>query len=165
VSYFDHVRCSACKAMLDPESLGSRPGQGLSCPRCGAPLSLGDLFGLKDAFAEEEPEDLSLDDALSRMKDPTASVRPPEPPRSRAAAPRPAARPAAPAPKSAAAPRAGPASARPAAPNQLPGPGAPASPPRPVPARPAAATPAPPPPAEGEASGALDAMRALRKKK
>lgn len=65
MSYFDHVRCHACKAMLDPESLGSVPGQGLSCPKCRAALSLTDLFGLADAFDEDEPAPMSLDDLVS----------------------------------------------------------------------------------------------------
>jgi hypothetical protein len=162
VTYFDHVRCSACKAMIDPESLANKPGQGLSCPRCGAPLSLGDLFGLKDAFSEEDQEELSLDDALSKMKAPTASVRPPEP-----AAPR-----GAPPPKTAAArpaptPAPRPAAPRPAggAPKQLPGPAPkPGARPAPTPARPAS-PPAAPSTAPAEAGSALEAMRALRKKK
>lgn len=65
MSYFDHVRCHACKAMLDPETLASTPGQGLTCPRCKAALSLTDLFGLADAFAEEEEGPVSLDDLVS----------------------------------------------------------------------------------------------------
>jgi hypothetical protein len=175
VTYFDHVRCSACKAMLDPESLANKPGQGLSCPRCGAPLALGDLFGLKDAFAEEDQEDLSLDDVLSKMRAPTASVAPPSTPPGRASAPppraaaapgKPAARPAAPAAAAKAAPRQlpGPAPAAKAAPR----PAAPAAKaaPRPVPSRPLPSQPAAPAaPAADDASAALEAMRALRKKK
>jgi hypothetical protein len=48
--------------MLDPESLGSRVG--LACPKCGAALSLKDLFGLSAAFSEEEGPDLTLDDLV-----------------------------------------------------------------------------------------------------
>lgn len=72
VSYFDHVRCTACKATLDPESLVSVQGQGMSCPQCKAPLSLTDLFGLRDAFAEEESPDLSLDDLVAGPSRPAA---------------------------------------------------------------------------------------------
>jgi hypothetical protein len=163
VTYFDHVRCSACKAMIDPESLGSRPGQGLSCPRCGAPLSLGDLFGLKDAFAEEDQEELSLDDAMSKMRAPTASVAPPTPAPRSAPRPAPGARPA---PRAPAAPA---PAGRPAA-KQLPGPGAPAVPARPAApaARPPAGKPLPaasPAAPADDGGGALDAMKALRKKK
>lgn len=188
MTYFDHVRCSACKAMIDPESVASKPGQGLSCPRCGAPLSMGDLFGLKDAFSEEDQEELSLDDVLSKMRAPTASVAPPDGarPASTGRGPTPAA------PRSAApakpAPRGAPSA--PAAPRQLSGPAAPpkaatgapakgpapkpvpAKPtagkpppaaPRPLPAKPAGGTaPSDPPPSDG---GALEAMMALRKKK
>ncbi len=64
MSSFDHVRCSACQATLDPESLATAPGQGMSCPQCRAPLSLKDLFGVKDAFVgvdEDGGNDMSLD--------------------------------------------------------------------------------------------------------
>ncbi len=78
MSYFDHVRCHACRAMLNPEALGRVQGQGLSCPQCGAALSLTDLFGLSASFAEEEAEDLSLDDLVTGPSRPAA---PPPPPR------------------------------------------------------------------------------------
>ncbi|MCB9687086.1 MAG: hypothetical protein H6738_16960 [Alphaproteobacteria bacterium] len=99
MSYFDHVRCNSCKAMLDPESLGGRPGEGLTCPRCGAPLALTDLFGLKDSFAEEDEQEMSFEDLVSVQAGPAArgpsgpSAPPPSPP------PRPGqARPSRPAP-------------------------------------------------------------------
>lgn len=107
MSYFDHVRCNACKAMLDPESLGSVPGQGLSCPRCGAALSLTDLFGIADAFSEEEGPEMSLDDAMpsgplsASAHDPTKGMYPPTTRQGRASAggapakPAPASKPAA----------------------------------------------------------------------
>jgi hypothetical protein len=82
VSYFDHVRCHACKAMLAPESLGSVAGQGLSCPKCGAALSLPDLFGLSDAFSEDEEQPMSLDDLVTPRPMPhaTPGARPPSGP-------------------------------------------------------------------------------------
>jgi hypothetical protein len=174
LSYFDHVRCSACKAMIDPEQVASRPGQGISCPRCGAPLSMGDLFGLKDAFLEEEQEELSLDDAIGKMKAPTASVAPPPQAPRRAASPPP---PPAPPPAAAASGARAPAGAKPVA---KPGPAKPAAAPKPAaarqlpgPAAPAAGKPTaapakgparPPGKEDGAASSALDAMRALRKR-
>lgn len=87
VSYFDHVRCSACKAMLDPENLVSVQGQGASCPVCKAPLSLKDLFGLRDAFAEEESPDLSLDDLVAGAT-PSAAPEPASAPPAAAPGPR-----------------------------------------------------------------------------
>ncbi len=62
MSYFDHVRCSHCQAMLDPESLGG--GRGFACPRCGEELALADLFGVAAAFSEEDEPQLTLDDAV-----------------------------------------------------------------------------------------------------
>jgi hypothetical protein len=92
LSYFDHVRCHACKAMLDPETLASTPGQGLTCPKCKAALSLTDLFGLADAFAEEEEGPVSLDDLVSGPRPtPQATSRKPA---SKPSARRPAAPPA-----------------------------------------------------------------------
>ena len=61
MSYFDHVKCPNCSAMLKPESLG---GRGMACPQCGGALELKDLFGLSAAFDEEGPPDLSLDDLM-----------------------------------------------------------------------------------------------------
>lgn len=88
MSYFDHVRCSACKSILDPENLATVQGQGMSCPYCKAPLSLKDLFGLADAFAEEESPDLSLDALVDGFEDPPIpSVAPPQRKARRAPAP------------------------------------------------------------------------------
>lgn len=70
--YFDHVRCHACKAMLDPESLRTRES-GPTCPKCGVTLSLTDLFGLSSAFAEEEEDPMSIDDLVSA---PPAAAKP-----------------------------------------------------------------------------------------
>jgi hypothetical protein len=64
MSYFDHVRCPHCEAMLDPESIGGVQGRGMRCPRCNKPLQITDLFGIADAFSEEEGANLSLDDAV-----------------------------------------------------------------------------------------------------
>ena len=142
MSYFDHVRCHACKAMLDLESLATVPGQGLTCPKCKAALSLTDLFGLADAFAEEEEGPVSLDDLVS--------ARPAKPPPPRAPAPA-ARRPAAPAPKPAAAAKAAPPKAATAAPKGS------TSLVRRAPEDEHEAEPEP-------KSAALDAMRALKKK-
>jgi hypothetical protein len=141
VPYFDHVRCHACKAMLDPESLGGGgDGRGLICPRCGAALDLKDLFGLNAAFDEEEEGPVSLDDLVPRgSKPPPAPSKPASPSK--------------------------PAPSKPA-------PGKPA-PGKPVQAKPPLASstglvhqPAPEPDDEPPAKGsALDAMRALKKKK
>lgn len=62
MSYFDHVSCPQCKAAFDPEKIASGPGQPMACPSCGAAIGLTDLFGLKDAFAEEDQPSLGLDD-------------------------------------------------------------------------------------------------------
>jgi hypothetical protein len=47
---------------MDPEGLGGR--EGLVCPSCGADLKPTDLFGLADAFVEEDAPDVSLDDLV-----------------------------------------------------------------------------------------------------
>jgi len=64
VSYFDHVKCHHCGAMLDPDKLSA----GMSCTRCGGELSLQDLFGVKDAFVGHNDgggNDIGLDDLLA----------------------------------------------------------------------------------------------------
>ena len=63
MSYFDHVRCSSCGANFDPEKV-SVGGRQFKCPSCGAELKLADLFGLADAFSEEDQPDLTLDDLV-----------------------------------------------------------------------------------------------------
>ncbi len=63
MSYFDHIRCSTCNATLSPEAVGGR--NGMNCPHCGNELRMADLFGLGDAFAEEEAPSMSLDDLVS----------------------------------------------------------------------------------------------------
>jgi len=85
MSYFDHVRCPSCNAMLKPESLG---GRGMACPECGGPLELKDLFGLAAAFDEEGPPELSLDDLMQSEaqlagEPPRATRAAPPPPRVR----------------------------------------------------------------------------------
>lgn len=62
MSYFDHIRCSHCRAQLDPDGLNGRDG--LVCPSCGGALNPTDLFGLADAFVEEDEPMLSLDDLV-----------------------------------------------------------------------------------------------------
>ena len=69
MSYFDHVRCPHCRSMLDPESIGGVQGRGMRCPKCNEPLQLTDLFGVADAFSEEEGASLSLDDAVPGFGD------------------------------------------------------------------------------------------------
>ena len=64
MSFFDHARCPHCRAMLDPESIGGVQGRGMRCPRCNNPLQLTDLFGVADAFSEEDGPSLSLDHAV-----------------------------------------------------------------------------------------------------
>lgn len=64
MSYFDHVKCHHCGAMLDPDKLSA----GMTCTRCGGELSLQDLFGVKDAFVGHDDgggNDLGLDDLLA----------------------------------------------------------------------------------------------------
>jgi hypothetical protein len=61
VSYFDHVKCHHCGAMLDPDKLSA----GMQCTSCGGELALADLFGIKDAFSENDSPELSLDDLLA----------------------------------------------------------------------------------------------------
>lgn len=79
MSYFDHVRCHSCKAMLDPEKLGDVANRGMTCPKCGTALKLTDLFGLMDAFAEEEVEDPDLDDLVPGFDPVPPPVRRPPP--------------------------------------------------------------------------------------
>jgi len=55
--------------MLDPENLGVGRGGQMGCPRCGKELNVRDLFGIADAFSEEEQADLSLDDLMRPMGD------------------------------------------------------------------------------------------------
>jgi hypothetical protein len=68
MTWFDHVRCHSCRAMLDPEALTARTG--LTCPQCGAALSLPDLFGVSAAFSEEEEPQVSLDDLVAGPRTP-----------------------------------------------------------------------------------------------
>ena len=81
MSYFDHVRCHACRASLDPEQIGK---QGMTCPKCGTALSLTDLFGVKASFAEDDLPDLGLDDLVGAVAQPGADWKPPVAPPKRA---------------------------------------------------------------------------------
>lgn len=65
---FDHARCPSpsCRAMLDPERLKPGPN-GPLCYYCGTPLSMEDIFGVTAAFAEEEEEQMSIDDLVPGM--------------------------------------------------------------------------------------------------
>lgn len=63
MSYFDHVKCTSCRAQLDPESLVTIQGSA-RCPKCGGEIALKDLFGLRDAFAEEEAPQVTIDDLV-----------------------------------------------------------------------------------------------------
>lgn len=81
MSYFDHVRCHACRASLDPDQIGK---QGMTCPKCGTQLSLTDLFGVKASFAEEDLPDLGLDDLVGKVAQPGADWKPLQAPPKRA---------------------------------------------------------------------------------
>ncbi|TNE88937.1 MAG: hypothetical protein EP330_13075 [Deltaproteobacteria bacterium] len=63
MSYFDHVKCTSCRAQLDPESLVAIQGT-VRCPRCGGHIAMKDLFGLRDAFAEEDAPQVTIDDLV-----------------------------------------------------------------------------------------------------
>lgn len=76
--YFDHVKCPACKAQIDPERLEVVQGRA-ACPRCGAGISLKNLFGLRDSFSEEDAEDLSLDDLMPGKGTAKGGKPPPDP--------------------------------------------------------------------------------------
>ncbi len=80
MSYFDHVRCPHCRAMLDPESIGGVQGRGMRCPRCNEQLQLTDLFGVADAFSEEEGASLSLDHAVPGFGEGDRQEEPAPPP-------------------------------------------------------------------------------------
>ena len=60
---FDHAQCPNCEAILDPERL-KRGERGPHCPNCDTPLRMVDLFGVVDAFTDEEQPDLTLDDLV-----------------------------------------------------------------------------------------------------
>lgn len=129
MSYFDHIKCSACRAQINPDSLGGSRGEPMKCPACGAQLSMQDLFGVADAFTGfgEDGNRLSLDDAVEGygefgtydelLDGPRGGAAEPEPPRKAAGAsrapqrgaPQPAARGGKPQPQSRGLP--GPASA------------------------------------------------------
>lgn len=64
MSYFDHVKCHHCGAMLNPDNLSA----GMACPSCGGQLSLSDLFGVADAFSEHDQPEATLDDLLAPQK-------------------------------------------------------------------------------------------------
>ncbi len=78
MSYFDAVRCSSCHAAFDPEKVAVR-GRVLKCPSCSAELRLTDLFGVADAFSEEAPPDLTLDDLVPGGSGPSAPRSEPSP--------------------------------------------------------------------------------------
>ena len=61
--YFDHVRCPACGASFNPESVQVHEGV-MSCPHCKSQLQLKSLFGLADAFEEMEGEQMTIDDLV-----------------------------------------------------------------------------------------------------
>ena len=75
MSYFDHVKCPNCNAMVDPEKLDRK---GLVCPVCQSDLDLKHLFGLAAAFDEEAPPNLTLDDLMSPTTEPFGSSPAPE---------------------------------------------------------------------------------------
>ncbi|MBN2800664.1 MAG: hypothetical protein JXX28_16090 [Deltaproteobacteria bacterium] len=61
--YFDHARCPSCGAAFDPDRASTRDGKP-ACPYCGEPLKVVDFFGIADPFAEDEAEEMSLDDLV-----------------------------------------------------------------------------------------------------
>ena len=62
---------------MDPDSLGGR--EGLVCPKCGVELKPTDLFGLADAFVEEEEREMSLDDLVPGRSGPVPTEAAKEP--------------------------------------------------------------------------------------
>ena len=78
MSYFDHISCPNCNAMVDPEKMGR---EGLVCPVCKSDLDLKHLFGLAAAFDEEAPPNLTLDDLMSPTPGPSGSVPTPAAPK------------------------------------------------------------------------------------
>jgi DNA-directed RNA polymerase subunit RPC12/RpoP len=63
MSYFDHVRCPSCGAHLDPEALDVREGAA-RCPHCSSQIGLRDLFGVADAFVDEDEPHVTIDDLV-----------------------------------------------------------------------------------------------------
>jgi len=63
MSYFDHVRCPSCAAHINPESLQVVEGAA-KCPSCSAQIGIRDLFGLKDAFEEDDDDNMTIDDLV-----------------------------------------------------------------------------------------------------
>jgi len=61
--YFDHARCPTCGASFDPDKLAVRDGHP-ACPHCGGQMKLVDMFGIADAFAEDDEPELTLEDAI-----------------------------------------------------------------------------------------------------
>lgn len=89
MSYFDHVRCPSCAAQIDPERLDVRDGAA-RCPSCGSQIGLKGFFGVRDAFEEDDDDNMTIDDLVpggNRARapgrdssyDPTASVAPAPP--------------------------------------------------------------------------------------
>ena len=77
--YFDHVRCPSCNVQFNPERISSR-GDAMSCPSCGAQLSLKSLFGLAAHLTEEDETNVTLDDLVPGLH---AHTTPPAKPRAR----------------------------------------------------------------------------------
>lgn len=85
MSYFDHVRCPSCAAHIDPERVEVLRGVAV-CPSCQTALELKSLFGLSDAFEEDDDDNMGIDDLVPggggdrpRGWDTTASVAPAPP--------------------------------------------------------------------------------------
>ena len=72
MSFIDHVQCSNCGARIEPESLSVRQGQPY-CPQCGGALKLKDLFGVADAFTEEDAPHVTIDDLVPGGSPPASS--------------------------------------------------------------------------------------------
>lgn len=67
--YFDHVKCPECGTAFDPEKVATRGSQ-LACPKCGAVLALANLFGISDAFSEDDQPQLDLEDVVPTRTEP-----------------------------------------------------------------------------------------------
>ena len=63
MSYFDHVRCPSCAAHINPEQLEVLDGVAV-CPSCKSQIGIRDMFGLRDAFEEEDGPQMTIDDLV-----------------------------------------------------------------------------------------------------
>lgn len=66
--YFDHVRCTACGAQFDPESINTQGGVA-ACPACGSQLDVKSLFGVAAHLEEADAPSANIDDLVSGYGD------------------------------------------------------------------------------------------------